>query len=668
MARKSKSTPAETSTGPGFVFSGLPLPFDHAIVGEPKYLSIDNLEPSPFNARKRPPANEDQLVAALAASIVARGLLQPLLVRPAGLRYEVIAGDRRRRAIALAIGDGRLPDDYPVDCRAREMSDSEAYLASAAENLAREDMDPLDEAEAFQMLLPHVIPPEGQTAHAAIGMQYGRSESTVFRRLALLRTAPSVQAALRQGEITLAQGQALALGDRKEQEQVLKRIKDQPELGTHAIKRLVTADRENVSKAIFKIDQYKGEIVTDPDTGDRYFADPVEFDQLTHAILEAKATALRRKWKWVEICEGNFWELFSGNDGSRAVAPDDPDAGGVVEYSRHSGKVEIHAPVLRKSVLAARAKAKHAEETGTPAGSADPLTKGQQETLHIAKTRTLRQAVVDSGGLGGSRLAEALICLGLLGAREIRIGATDYNSAMAISSGDAPHDHIGHLLEAVRSGSAEDYRTSAHTLSYAVNRDPVKYLDALMAAPQDTVYDLMVALAAERIGSWWLPGDTAAIGDTNLAVAIAFHAKVARVDQAQWAPDEAWFKAYGKDRLVDLARPLAVADKGLNIRGMKKGELVKLLVDQPSDFWRPEMFPELAFQTEAQARKALAGQPEAQKRIGSKAEAETPIGGEAEPEHVAGDVAVEAPAKVDELTDILREGDEARTPAAETAT
>jgi ParB family chromosome partitioning protein len=174
--------------------------------------------PSPLNPRR---AMDKEGLEELAASIVANGVLQPILVRPAAniadyVRvpgedhwYEVICGARRLAAVTLALQDGRLPQDFRIPARIRECTDAELVLLAATENLARADMHPLDEAEVFAAMRPHVKPADGQTTEAAIGRALGVSERTVFRRLSLLRCAPEVREALREKTITLGQAQAL---------------------------------------------------------------------------------------------------------------------------------------------------------------------------------------------------------------------------------------------------------------------------------------------------------------------------------------------------------------------------------------------------------------------------------------------------------------------------
>lgn len=91
-------------------------------------------------------------VRELAESIAAHGLAQPVTVRPVGDRWEIVAGERRYRAHVMLAGEGRIPargQAGSVECNVREYTDLEASAVMLAENLARVDLKPLDEAEGY---------------------------------------------------------------------------------------------------------------------------------------------------------------------------------------------------------------------------------------------------------------------------------------------------------------------------------------------------------------------------------------------------------------------------------------------------------------------------------------------------------------------------------------
>ena len=160
-------------------------------------LPIEALEPSPYQPRR--PVNAASLEE-LTASIRARGILQPLLARPhpdLAERYQIIAGERRWRA-AQAAG----LHDVPV--LVRPLADAEAMAAALVENLQREDLNPLEEAEGYRRLLD-----EFKLSQETLGEAVGKSRSHVANTLRLLQLPPRVQAELRAGGLTAGHARAL---------------------------------------------------------------------------------------------------------------------------------------------------------------------------------------------------------------------------------------------------------------------------------------------------------------------------------------------------------------------------------------------------------------------------------------------------------------------------
>jgi len=156
----------------------------------------------------------------LAASIDEMGLLEPLIVRPSrdGM-FEVVAGERRWRAIEHLITLKKRPADTPVPVIVHEFDDQSAHLAALVENLQREDLNPLDEARAFAALRDNFDMPTD-----AIAKKIGKSQRLVQMRLQLLDAAPAVQKALANGRIGPACARALGRADPALQETLMNAI------------------------------------------------------------------------------------------------------------------------------------------------------------------------------------------------------------------------------------------------------------------------------------------------------------------------------------------------------------------------------------------------------------------------------------------------------------
>ncbi len=159
-----------------------------------RLLNTESIVPNPLQPRQD--FGEESLEA-LAESIRREGILQPILVRERGGSYELIAGERRWRA-ALKAGLKRIP------AQVRGVDDREALELAMAENLQREDLDPIEEARGYQEMAEKF-----DLKHEAIASIVGRSRPAVTNAVRLLRLPGDLQAQVRSGALT--RGHALAL-------------------------------------------------------------------------------------------------------------------------------------------------------------------------------------------------------------------------------------------------------------------------------------------------------------------------------------------------------------------------------------------------------------------------------------------------------------------------
>jgi ParB family chromosome partitioning protein len=172
-------------------------------------LSIGAIRPNPQQPREH---FDEEALGALAESIREVGVLQPVLVRAAGDDYELIAGERRWRA-ARRVGLQTIPAIVRV-------ADDAAMLQQAiVENVQREQLNPLEEAAAYQQLIE-----DFSFTHDEVATRVGRSRATVTNTLRLLQLPPSIQRSLKDGTLRMGHARAL-LGtpDRAFQEQLAKR-------------------------------------------------------------------------------------------------------------------------------------------------------------------------------------------------------------------------------------------------------------------------------------------------------------------------------------------------------------------------------------------------------------------------------------------------------------
>ncbi len=162
--------------------------------GRVVFLPARAIRPNPAQPRKI--FNEEALQE-LSQSISRHGILQPLSVRRVGTSYELIAGERRLRAAQMA-GLTEIP------CIVMTMSDEESTLTAMVENLQRQDLDFIEEAQGIARLMEKCNLSQEQAARLL-----GKSQSAVANKLRLLRHSPQVLQALRAGNLTERHGRAL---------------------------------------------------------------------------------------------------------------------------------------------------------------------------------------------------------------------------------------------------------------------------------------------------------------------------------------------------------------------------------------------------------------------------------------------------------------------------
>lgn len=160
-----------------------------------EYLPITDLIPNSMQPRKK---FDEERLKALEESIRDHGVLQPIIVRPKGSRYEIVAGERRWRASAEA-------GLQTVPCIVRDLDDRENMLMALIENMQREDLDPIEEAEAFREMTDAY----GLT-HDEISKTVGRSRPYITNSLRLLRLPDEIQEFVSEKKLSGGHARALA--------------------------------------------------------------------------------------------------------------------------------------------------------------------------------------------------------------------------------------------------------------------------------------------------------------------------------------------------------------------------------------------------------------------------------------------------------------------------
>jgi ParB family transcriptional regulator, chromosome partitioning protein len=157
-------------------------------------IDIDLIEPSPYQPRTR---FREEALEELARSIKTSGIIQPLVVRPTGSRFQLIAGERRWRAAQRA-GLSK------VSVIVKQVPDELALEMTLVENIQREDLNPMEAARAFQRLMD-----EFQLTQEAVAERTGKDRATVANALRLLKLEPTIQGWIEDGKVSAGHGRAL---------------------------------------------------------------------------------------------------------------------------------------------------------------------------------------------------------------------------------------------------------------------------------------------------------------------------------------------------------------------------------------------------------------------------------------------------------------------------
>jgi ParB family chromosome partitioning protein len=166
---------------------------DWAAAG-PHQIDIDLIEPSPYQPRTR---FREEALDELARSIQSSGIIQPLIVRPLGKRFQLIAGERRWRAAQRA-------GLQQVSAIVRNVTDALALEMTLVENIQREDLNAIEAARAFERLMD-----EFQLTQETVAERTGKDRTTVANSIRLLKLEPTIQDWIEEGKLSAGHGRAL---------------------------------------------------------------------------------------------------------------------------------------------------------------------------------------------------------------------------------------------------------------------------------------------------------------------------------------------------------------------------------------------------------------------------------------------------------------------------
>jgi ParB family transcriptional regulator, chromosome partitioning protein len=353
-----------------------------------QHIAFEKLKISPVNMRHGRKAPD---ISDILPSVKARGILQPLLVRPDGDAFEIVAG--RRRYFCAKVVLEETGGIEPLPCAIMEPGDDAAALeASLIENVARLDPDEMSQYECFARLI------KSNKSVEDIAQTFGITEIPVKRRLALGNLLPKIRDAYRNEAIDAETLRHLTLASKAQQKEWLALFQD-PEVhaprGEQLKHWLFGGSAIPVKNALFPPEEYQGEIVADLFGEDRYFSDTAQFWERQNAAIAARRAALLEKgWSEVTLLETgqrfHDWEYCKTSK----------KQGGKVYVSvSHRGEVEFHAGCL--GAKEARRKEKNgASEDGTqaPKTCRPELSAALQSYVDLHRHAAVRLALLDHPG------------------------------------------------------------------------------------------------------------------------------------------------------------------------------------------------------------------------------------------------------------------------------
>lgn len=530
-----------------------------------KMVPLASLLPPKGNPRR---TYDPSLVEGLAESIKTDGLLHNLLVEPADDgKYRVVTGKRRLLALKLLKKRREIDGEYKVPVEVRKnLDEADALRIATVENVQREPLNPMDEADAFAGMLQN-----GATIED-VAAKTGLSDPTVRRRLALASLCKEAKELVRNGNLPLGIAEAMTLGNADQQRAILKEFKAGAELDRDAIRDMLLGEKPSAAIAIFPLEKYSGTFTRDlfGDEESTFFDDVEQFFALQKQAVEELAEKCRKRFAWVDILNVYTVPWWQYREAEKK------DEQGVVINLSPTGRVEVREKLTRHEV-----KEEVAQETReTPIAPKERTAYGPSLLRYVAnhKSIAVQAALVDNvrkakevaavllltdGYNGGPVRVTPHPCLAYFGQAEIKAKGYAVIETQARKLAQA----IGLLPKGKRAnGVAVDpnlFHSGDPLAAYAaVQQLADEDLDALMA------YLLVLSFGQEH--------------SEELDSGESFFNRLAQdlgVSMRQWwTPDEAFLSGLKRDQLAQVAVESGASLRLGKLNGMSKKELVEGLV------------------------------------------------------------------------------------------
>lgn len=546
-------------------------------------MSHETLKLSQIQTLKENPRKsfDEQSIQGLAESIKTEGLLQNLVVaKPEGKKkkFRLICGERRFRALKLLQEQGDLEKDYQVSVEVREGLNADEILRMATvENIQRENLPPIEEAAALAKLIK-----DGENLDNIVS-QTGLSLHTIRRRLMLLDLTAPAQDALKSGEITLAQAEAVSIGSADDQDRALKQIENGWRDSPEDIKDTIIGRKPSLDLAIFDKALYEGEFISDllGEENNTFFADVEQFDLLQRNAAEELVEKYEDTHDFAEFEEGYFNRYQYGT-------AEEGEKGGAVIVLHHSGEVEIHEGLTKPEIDETNIESLSQKKKAT---YSKPLIENMARHKSIA---------VQSALLENPRVMKEIIV-----SRALAEFSYHYQD----------HSHLSYFDEYENQPTALNHINESAKAVYAIFKEPEEgfswhHFNDLFHSHEDA-YDAVKELSLQELETVHIFLQALRYGletisslDTNENSLFNKVALDISVDMRNyWRPDESFLKRRNRDQLMQIIEEAGAKTKYGSAKGYKKSELVQsvakhfkhvLTLEAPNEsdlkavYWLPE--------------------------------------------------------------------------------
>jgi ParB/RepB/Spo0J family partition protein len=579
--RQAVDEPASPQNEPG----SPPLGLFPEIDTTPALLPPAESRPIPISAIRRSPLNprirfDPQALDELAQSIRTKGLIQPLVVRPARDEpgaFEIAAGERRWRAVGLLVERGLAASDYPVPCIVRDLTDQDLLELALSENLQRKDMHFMEEAYGFAALARSSR--RGDNATGRIADRFGKTQRWVQLRIQLAeRLSPVLQEACLNDELTLEAARAYTIGSVSQQEDLWNRRG--ATLTPTSIRATLAHSLPKVAWAVFPIEDYQGEIVGEAD--EALFLDPDEYRKLQTAAIEELVAELQADHATVKKLDTWYpWEWEKGGDG--AVYHVDPD----------TLRVDTLVGVRKRKASTSSSASGSSSSRPAVAPPGDGPGRGDARkpaplpitSSALGLARTLQIATLQVALLKDPAAALRLLCFGLYAENE--------TLSLSVEAGAACSESVLSRLRELAQRldhPIPPQTTPVLPIFQMGTSGPDRLWTALADASGEEIVSLLALSAVATLtGDFWISEEAPEIHRLAQALDVQ-HAEVSDADV------EAVLAGYEEERLLDVAVQTGAAKTVADARKRKRENLTRQIVKSRGD-WLPE---ELRFRKEGE--------------------------------------------------------------------